>query len=342
MRKIKITGADGFAPSVNIILKPDFTKPKVLQEVASNGLANKYLAIGEEIIIPWTDYSGDTPVPYQYPFVVANIADVEDAHNVVHHNAVWLMAKYATPFAMVFDAPEQEIARTETFESDKYYYIKASDGESFTEQAVVYGDPIPSTKRYYYNYQTNMNGPMKYGYNRWSHSAIRQWLNSSADKNEGWWTSQHAGDSSPDTEYANKPGWMYGFDPKWKGIFKPIKVQTAANTETDGGVIDVTYDIFFLPSVEQMYGIPEVAGVEGEYWPYWKEILGSSIPINIYRPSSGRVPSIADLTNKRIDLHLRSARRDTDYFTLGKLSTDSIGNCLVKNAYCSQPSCVIY
>ena len=86
------------------------------------------------------------------------------------------------------------------------------------------------------------------GYNRWSHSAIRQWLNSDADAGE-WWTSQHIGDTAP-AQATTTDGFMKGLDEDFLNVVQPVKVTTATNTVTDGGVIDITYDRFFLPSLD--------------------------------------------------------------------------------------------
>ena len=73
---------------------------------------------------------------------------------------------------------------------------------------------------------------------------------------------------------------MAGFDEAFLNIIKPVKVTTALNTVSDSniGTSEDTYDTFFLPSLEQEYIVPQLAGVEGDYWPYWKERLGLTSP----------------------------------------------------------------
>ena len=73
---------------------------------------------------------------------------------------------------------------------------------------------------------------------------------------------------------------MRGFDEDFLRIIKPVKVTTALNTITDNliGASEDTYDTFFLPSLEQEYIVPQVSGVEGSYFPYWKERLGLASP----------------------------------------------------------------
>ena len=117
-----------------------------------------------------------------------------------------------------------------------------------------------------------------YGYNRWSQSANRQFYNSNAAAG-AWWTPQNPYDRAPE-QLASVQGFMKGFDEEFLNIIKPVKVTTALNTvsDTDLGTSESTYDTFFLPSLEQEYIVPQLAGVEGDYWPYWKERLGLASP----------------------------------------------------------------
>jgi len=117
-----------------------------------------------------------------------------------------------------------------------------------------------------------------YGYNRWSNSAIRQWLNSDAEKGH-WWEPKNPFDRSPQ-QLASLDGFMKGFDDDFLSALGEIKVTTALNTvsDTDIGTQEDTYDTFFLASLEQEYIVPQAAGVEGAYWPYWKDRLGLDSP----------------------------------------------------------------
>lgn len=117
-----------------------------------------------------------------------------------------------------------------------------------------------------------------YGYNRWSMSAMRQYLNS-ADAKGGWWTPKNPFDRAPQ-QLASLDGFMSGFDADFLKALGKVKVTTALNTvsDTDIGASEDTYDTFFLASLEQEYIVPQAAGVEGAYWPYWKERLGLDSP----------------------------------------------------------------
>lgn len=116
-----------------------------------------------------------------------------------------------------------------------------------------------------------------YGNNRYRDSAIRQYLNSAAAIGD-WWNPQNNYDRPPD-HLAQKAGFLSGFNQDFLDIIRPTKVQVAANTVSDGGATDVMYDKFFLPSLEQMYIAPQEAGVEGEFFEYWKRASGAKEPL---------------------------------------------------------------
>ena len=125
------------------------------------------------------------------------------------------------------------------------------------------------------NYFLNCIHEVAYGYNRWMMSALRQYLNSDAAVNT-WWESFDALDVRPDY-LSTKPGFLAGYDESVKQYFKPIKVVTVAQNG-DGNVEDITYDRVFLSSLEQMYCVPQFSGKEGDYWEYYKRLLGRTTP----------------------------------------------------------------
>lgn len=117
-----------------------------------------------------------------------------------------------------------------------------------------------------------------YGYNRWAHSANRKFYNSEAEAG-AWWAPSNPFDRPPE-QLATVRGFKAGFDAEFLNIIKPVKITTALNTVSDNniGEREDTYDTFFLPSLEQEYIAPQASGVEGVYFPYWKERLGLAVP----------------------------------------------------------------
>lgn len=320
--------------------------PAELQAIAASGHADEYFDIGDIIYIPWADYSGSNPVQYQVPFVVVHIGDVYDENNVKHEKALWLMSVYAQPQEIPFDAAEDTTVdlSTEPKALEGWYYWGLT-GTTYTKIEVEVGADLPTTYDSVHKCGINHLDVLRYGYNRWKDSAYRQWLNSDAAKNVNWWESQHTGDIAPTTTYTNKPGWLYGFYPDWLEIFKKVKVDTATNTVTDGGVTDTTYDYFFLPSLEQMYGSPQVAGVEGDYWEYWKEETGLDEPSNGSSSDTNDARKISPVNSfhaAAVYCRLRSAFRGNSTHAWSVYYAGYLGYNSASNAYRCQPACVIF
>ena len=313
-----------------------------IQQIVAAGKTKDYFEIGDIIFIKWTDRSPNTPVEYNVPFVVTHFGDVYDENDVLHEDAMYLQWLYACPSGVQFDAAEAIVETESTFQSGYYYYTKNADN-SFTEQTVTPGEAIPSGTTYYKHVRTGMKDRLRYGSNDWSQSAMRQWLNSSGGKGE-WWVAQHESDVAPD-QLSTMAGFLTGFDEDWLAVFKPIKVQTSANTVCDGGVTKVTYDTFFLPSLEQVYGSPQIADVEGEYWEYWKEVTGLESPSNGSSTNTNdarKIPALNAPTGSAVYVRLRSAHRGTTGSTWSVNSTGYLYSYYAYYAIRALPACVIY
>jgi hypothetical protein len=152
---------------------------------------------------------------------------------------------------------------------------------------------------------------IQYGSNRWSTSAIRQYLNKSGND---WFASAENFDIRPD-QYAKK-GFMTGFDEDFLNVLKPVKVTTALNTvEGYSAASEDTYDTFFLSSLQQMNITPQLADVEGSVFPYWRERLdlegyASTYP-TVY--DAFKIPAINNASPQYV--RLRSASRGYAYAT---------------------------
>ena len=178
---------------------------------------------------------------------------------------------------------------------------------------------------------------MQYGHNRYSTSAIRQYLNATGT---GWWKSQEDFDIRPD-QYA-KNGFMTGFNDDFLSAIKPVKVTTALNTvEGYSNATEDTYDTFFLPSLEEMNAEPQLSGAEGSYFPYWRSRLGLSGFANWY-PSvydGYKIPTIN--SNSAQNVRLRSADRYYPYYTWNVNASGYISSNVVCYATLFSPVCVI-
>lgn len=182
-----------------------------------------------------------------------------------------------------------------------------------------------------------------YGYNRWSHSANRQFYNSAADAG-AWWAPQQPEDRPPQ-QIASVKGFMAGFDEAFLNIIKPVKVTTALNTVSDGqiGATEDTYDTFFLPSLEQEYITPQLSGAEGTFWPYWKERLGLTAPQGLYTENANtrHIRYAYNAKTYAQNCRLRSAYRGYAGSTWHVNSTGSVYYYYSTNAYRGCPACVI-
>lgn len=182
-----------------------------------------------------------------------------------------------------------------------------------------------------------------YGYNRWAMSAMRQYLNS-ADAKGVWWAPKNPFDRAPQ-QLATLDGFMSGFDNEFLQAIGKIKVTTALNTisDTDIGASEDTYDKFFLASLEQEYIVPQASGVEGAYWPYWKDRLELDSP-----QAQGGAGTNAnhirygyDAKSSAQGCRLRSANRGSAYSAWYVAASGSASYYSATVAYRGCPACVI-
>ena len=182
-----------------------------------------------------------------------------------------------------------------------------------------------------------------YGYNRWSQSAVRQWLNSAAAVG-AWQTAQNVYDR-PCQQLASMRGFMAGLPDDFVAVIDPVQVTTALNTKSDTqiGTSENTLDRFFLASLEQEYCVPQLADVEGKYWPYWKERLGLESPqvsgASNANPAHIRY-SISNHSTAQI-ARLRSASRGAAHYTWYVTSSGYVNSLTATNANALAPACVI-
>lgn len=183
-----------------------------------------------------------------------------------------------------------------------------------------------------------------YGYNRWAQSALRQWLNSDAAVGL-WWTPQNNFDRCPD-QLATKAGFLTGFDEDISAALRAVKVSTALNTVTDfvtgSGLespLEVTYDKIFIPSLEQMYIAPQLAG-EGASWEYWRRASGRTAKMELYKTYPKIRTFAAENHTSPQSVRVRSAYRGDSYGTWYVYSDGGVGNYYYAiYAYRCAPAC---
>lgn len=186
-----------------------------------------------------------------------------------------------------------------------------------------------------------------YGSNRYSQSAIRQWLNSDAAAGS-WWTAQSATDVAPDYA-ATLPGFLAGFSVGFTELLSAVKVQTAT-ADVDGNVVDTTYDKVWLPSKEELYAVVDttnssvnISGVEGPYWEYWKTRMGTSSPAadNDSSTNPKRVTYAINNPTSASFVWLRSAPRSYSLSVWILSGSGSLSYNTAHVTYRAAPACAI-
>ncbi len=87
----------------------------------------------------------------------------------------------------------------------------------------------------------NSGDRIKMGYNRWSQSGLRQWLNA---EGFNWWKPMNTFDVAP--SYQNYRGYMSGLSDSLRAVIKPVRRWQRRATWCDGGTYEYTYDKIFL------------------------------------------------------------------------------------------------
>lgn len=309
-----------------------------VSEIVRAGLAPKIFKVGDQFICPWTDKATEKAYSWVWDIVHMGQVTLEDGREVP---GMYLQAHYLTPFAIQFDHEENERATEPTFSGDYSYYTKNPDG-SYKLEEVVVGQQIPAEKEYYHSAIKDPTGNIcRYGYNRWSHSAYRQWLNSNSAEKGTWWKAQHLGDVAPN-ELKNRAGFLSGFEQDFLDVIKKVKIRTQLNTITDKeiGTDEETVDLMFLPSKEQLYGTLEGSVYNDEAFEYYKQVAGFEAPNN--GNSTGRIKYKLDAQTSADWQRLRSPYRGSSSNTWYCYNAGNLNHNY--NAYTAgrcAPACVI-
>ena len=177
-----------------------------------------------------------------------------------------------------------------------------------------------------------------YGWNRWKTSALRQYLNSEQAKGK-WWTPQDEWDIAPD-QLATKDGFLCGMPADMLKALKTVKVVTYANTVQDGGEADITYDRVFLPSLEQLFINPQIAG-EGTVHEYWQRRSGMKTKMQQYQTYPRMISyAVENHTSPQI-VRLRSAYRGVACYAWYVGSSGGVGSNGAWNARRFSPLVVV-
>lgn len=154
-----------------------------------------------------------------------------------------------------------------------------------------------------------------YGYNRWSQSAIRQYLNSDAAAD--WWQPQNPFDRPP--TYVARAGFLAGLPAELVAVMGKVKTQTLCNSVTDGSVVDTTYDKVTLPSFAEAFVNDSAAAkaVEGEPWDWF-----------VFQSDNGGVPLTIGTTYPQTRAFAINAKTTAQYvWSRGPTRGNAYGVC---------------
>ena len=258
--------------------------------------------IGKEIADIWTDEDG---VVWDDPSIVVHVGNVTDPEGSIHVAAI-MQRKYASSKTYVYDAPEQEVPTETTALGDRYYYYGIQsvapstdgvvDGYRWGYYPTTEGRDLTSFYSNYDKYAVNdfyssfpsTTGSQAgwivpaSGNSNYLYSAIRQCLNSEADKG-AWWSSSHLGDSAP-SDLNERQGYLKGCSTAMKEYLKPIqrvgyyyKPTYGDKTAEQKGMCSFA-DKVWLPSQREMAGIPNETEESSntEIFSYWNTIMGNA------------------------------------------------------------------
>ena len=219
-------------------------------------------------------------------------------------------------------------------QADPDEVVTVSQGDDGTDLGILtYNTPYS---------KDGMNDPYRlYGYNRWSQSAVRQWLNSDKPAGE-WWKPQNPYDRGP-IQITTMRGFTAGLQSNFLAIVKPVKVVTGLNTSTDQvfGDSETTIDRFFIASSEQEYIVPQWHG-EGTAFKYWVNRLGTEQEAGSHDGRLERIRYSIIYNTTAVHVSLRSSRRSISGYSCIISPDGAAANTATCNAIRPAPCCVIY
>lgn len=322
--------------------KFELTDVQSMKNISDAGLAKDFFKIGDQIVVEYEDSAGNK---YDMPWDVVHIGDAVKADGTVKKNAIYLQSHYATVEGIQYDHQENEKATEETAQEGMFYYIP--DGENYKLLDIATGatiDYATNPNVYHSAIKDTTGNIVRYGYNRETHAALPQWLNSKADKG-AWWEAKHAGDVAPD-QLASTRGFMAGLPEDFVKCMENLTITQYLNTisEPDKTIGKETYTAkIFMPRLEQMYVTPQVAG-EGEAWDYYKQ-LAQDAGLSGKFAQWGTYPILISygLNAKSTAQHVRlaSAYRGVSCYAWYVSSSGHVYNSVANYALRCRPACVI-
>ena len=241
--------------------------------------------------------------------------------------------KFGEKIAGCYGMPDQSKANWKI-------YTYAKDGITKIENELATGDSTMGVNLGVLGYNKALSDgeyllrnmqEVAYGYNRYSYSAVRQYLNSDAPLG-AWWKPCDMFDIAPD-QLSTIAGFLSGCSESFIQVIKPVGVKTYLNTVQDSeiGESETVYDKVFLPSLEEMYITPQKAG-EGDVHEYWRRASGRTEPFAQYGTYPELIHYAVENHTSAQYVRLRSAYRG---YSHNAWFVNSTGNVNGNHAYSS-------
>lgn len=152
-------------------------------------------------------------------------------------------------------------------------YIKLEDDHYGNNETTLLIEQIICLKAIDAKEPSNSNSKRKsYGNNRYIHSNLRQWLNSSASN---WYSVQHSADAPPTSSgvsynaYDKEKGFMANLTPELRSAILPTSLKVTKNP-VDGGGLESFTDKIFIPSCTEVGLSNDTSYDEGTKFDYFK------------------------------------------------------------------------
>lgn len=260
-----------------------------VQSIVREGIASKVFSIGDQLTcqrngvnLVWDIIGIDHDIP----------ADSQYTHSLT------LQLHDCFPDQMQYDAPEAFYYASAEMAAGTYHFTVGSTDYQFTLSSAVpaggqlmltYSGDTPSSVSVSTakggtaagsiavsagnegTELTSLNAVrrIRYGWNNYRNSAIRQWLNSSEAAGSVW---------TPQTDYDRPPAWaagkagfLNGMDRDFLDVVGTTAITVVKNRVSDGGGSETLNDQFFLLSRSEVYGSMEGGNDEGAPYPYYAE-----------------------------------------------------------------------
>ncbi len=339
-----LTESNGYLKDI-AKLKFDLNDIHTMKTISNLGMAKQFFNIGDQIVVQYTGTNGKT---YDMPWDIVHIGDAKLADGNIKKDAIYLQSHYATVEVVQWDKEEKEVATEETAQEGLFYYVP--NGEGFKLLDIAVGATIPYAdyeNKVYHNAIKDPTGNIcRYGYNRETHAAMPQWLNSTADKG-AWWTAKHVGDVTP-TQLASVRGFLAGLPADFVSCMEELTITQALNTvsEPDKTIGKESYTAkIFLPRLEQIYAKTQISGVEGEAWDYYKLLAQGAGLTGVFQlnPTTYDILKSYALENHSSaqSVRLASASRGNSDYTWFVSLSGGVGGGNTRYALRCRPACVI-